>query len=395
MKNFKLILLLTLLVFVACTEFEHGPNVTSSVNPAKVENVILTPINGGFEISYDLPKNNDILYVKAVYINSKGIEAEVKSSVFSNKIQILGFEDMTEKNIKLYAVNRSDMISEPVSISGTPLISPLQLIQQNMAIVADFGGVKYLWINELKVPIAIDLLVKNNLGKMVVVKTQFTSQQGAAQVSLRGYESVPTLFAAVIRDSYSNVSDTVYAATPDKLLTPIFETRLNKKLFKKVVLANDQDWSQWGNDYFDLFDDDLTSTGHTLGGAAFPQILTVDLGVNVKLSRFTVYQRTETGFAYTHGNPKVYDVYGAKVLPGTNGDLSEWTLLKQCVSTKPSGLPGTQKNDEDIARALAGDEYTFEDGTEIRYFRFVVKETWDGATYVDFNELTFWGVLQN
>lgn len=394
MKNFKLILLLTLLGFVACTEFEHGPNVTSSVNPAKVENVRITPINGGFDITYDLPKNNDILYVKAVYTNGIGIETEVKASVFSNKIQILGFNDMTEKNIKLYAVNRSDMISEPFSVSGTPLISPLQLIQKSMEIVSDFGGAKFTWINELKATIAIDLLVKNAKGKMVVAKTQYTSQKGASQVSIRGYESVPTLFAALIRDTYGNFSDTIYAATPDKLLTPLFETRLDKKLFKKVVLQNDVDWSQWGADYFRIFDDDIVNLGgHTLGGQPFPQILTVDLGVNVKLSRFTVFQRTETNFAYTHGNPKTYDVYGAKVLPGTSGDLSDWILLKQCQSTKPSGLPLGQKTDEDNAYAIAGDEYTFENATEIRYFRFVVKETWDGANYVNFNELTFWGVL--
>ena len=102
MKHFKLILPLLLLVvalltFVACEELEHGPSSTDSVNPSKVENVTITPINGGFNISYDLPKDKDLLYVKAVYTNNKGIEAEVKTSAFNNKIQILGFNDVTRK----------------------------------------------------------------------------------------------------------------------------------------------------------------------------------------------------------------------------------------------------------------------------------------------------------
>jgi hypothetical protein len=38
-----------------------------------------------------------------------------------------------------------------------------------------------------------------------------------------------------------------------------------------------------------------------------------------------------------------------------------------------------------------GDEYTFEEQVEIRYFRIFIHETWDGAGYTDFSEITFWG----
>jgi hypothetical protein len=392
MKQFKLILLLTLLVFVACEEFEHGPSSTDSVNPSKVENVVITAINGGFDISYDLPKDKDLLYVKAVYTNNKGIESEVKTSVFNNKIQILGFNDMAEKTIKVYAVDRSENISPSVSISGTPLISPLRLVQQELAITTDFGGAKFTWKNGLAAPISIALLAKNAKGKMEVVKTEYTSQK-ASKVSLRGFESVPTLFAAVIKDSYDNLSDTIYANTSDKLLTPLFEERLNKTIFKKVVLQNDDNWDAWEGDYSYLFDDDMKSIVHTQGDKPRPSILTVDLGVNVKLSRFTVFQRLSHGtiHAYSHGNPKIYDVYGSKELPGPDGNLANWTLLKKCESIKPSGLPIGQNTDEDIAHLYAGDEYSFDVPTEIRYFRFVVHDTWDGAGYIDFSEMTFWG----
>jgi hypothetical protein len=392
MKHFKLILLLTLLVFVACNEIEHSPSSTDTVNPAKVENATITAINGGFNISYDLPNDKDLLYVKAVYTSNKGVEAEVKTSVFNNKIQILGFNDMTEKTIRLYAVDRSENISEPVLIKGIPLISPLRLIQQDLRITTDFGGAKYTWKNDLAAPISIALFAKNANGKLELVKTQYTSLK-ASKVSIRGYASVPTLFAAVIRDRYDNFSDTIYVNTPDKLLTPLFEERLDKTKFKKVVLQNDDNWDAWEGDYWNLFDDDMLSIVHTQGDHPRPSILTVDLGVNVKLSRFTVFQRLSQGtiHAYSHGNPKTYAVYGSKELSGLEGNLANWIKLRDCESIKPSGLPIGKNTDEDIAHLWDGDEYAFDEATEIRYFRFVVYDTWDGAGFIDFSEMTFWG----
>ncbi|UFH34321.1 DUF5000 domain-containing lipoprotein [Flavobacterium acetivorans] len=393
MKYFKLIIALTLFVFVACSEFEHGPTDSSSGNPAKVENVVITPINGGLEITYDLPKDKNVLYVKAVYMNSKGVESEVKTSVFNNKIQILGFKDVAEVSVKLYSVNRAETNSEAVVVSGTPLISPVDMIQQNFEITTDFGGAKFKWNNALKTPIAIQLFAPNEKGKLELVNTQYT-EQIASSFSLRGYPSVPTKFAAVIRDRYDNFSDTIYAGTADKMLVPLHEERLDKTIFKKVVLQNDDNWDAWEGDYWGLFDDKNGTIVHTQGNIPRPSILTVDLGVVVNLSRINVLQRADglgLGFAYTHGNPKKYAVYGSKELPGPDGNLANWIKLRDCESIKPSGLPIGQKTDEDVAHFWAGDEYTFENAPEIRYFRFVVYDTWDGAGYISFSELTFWG----
>ena len=40
-------------------------------------------------------------------------------------------------------MDRSENISEPVSVSGTPLISPIRLVQEDLAITTDFGGAKF------------------------------------------------------------------------------------------------------------------------------------------------------------------------------------------------------------------------------------------------------------
>ncbi|MFV0248660.1 MAG: DUF5000 domain-containing lipoprotein, partial [Tenacibaculum sp.] len=218
-------------------------------------------------------------------------------------------------------------------------------------------------------------------------------EQTETKFSLRGYESEPRLFAAVIRDRYDNYSDTIYAETQDKLLVPLFEERLDKIKFKKVVLDNDDNWDAWEGDYWNLFDDELKSIAHTQGDHPRPSIMTVDLGVVTTLSRFVVNQRASHGIdhAYRHGNPKIYTVYGSKELPGQDGNLDDWIKLRDCESIKPSGSPLGTITDEDVDYFWRGDEYAFDDPVEIRYFRFAVHSTWDGSGFINFSEITFWG----
>jgi hypothetical protein len=395
MKKIAILFALIVIVFSCSKEQTLGPTLSDSVSPSIIYNVELTSINGGFDITYDLPDDQDLLYVKAVYTASNGQEAEVKSSSFNNSIQIIGFGNTEEKTIKLYAVDRSENLSEVVEVKGTPLTPPVFLIQGTMKIGADYGGAKFTWRNDYNVPVAIEFLTTNASNKIEVADIRYT-EQTEGKSSLRGYETVPRFFAALIRDRYDNYSDTIYADTPDKLITPLLEERLDKTLFKKVVFDNDDDWNKWGGNFRNLYDDDSSesSFAHTQGDGPLPNIMSIDLGKVVTLSRFNLLQRgTEINrhWAFKHGNPKRYTVYGSKELPPVGGDLSDWILLRECEAIKPSGLPIGQTSDEDLNHFDAGDEFSFDEAIEIRYFRLVVHQTWDGAGYVNLGELTFWG----
>jgi hypothetical protein len=398
MKNKFILLFVLSLAFFACEEdYEHNPITLEETPPGPITNLIYTPINGGFDITYDLPSDKDLLYVKAVYKNTKGEIAEVKASTYDNKLQILGYGDTEEKEVSIFAVDRSENLSEAVTFTASPLTPPVTIIQETMEITADFGGAKYKWTNEQKAPLAILFFAKNANGEMENVRTIYSSQSETS-FAIRGFESTPQPFAAVVRDRYDNYSDTIYPKTPDKLLTPLFEERLDKTQFTKVVLDNDDNWDAWEGDYWNSFDDDLNSIVHTQGDQPRPSIMTIDLGQTVVLSRFKLYQRAESQshFAFTHGNPKLYTVYGAKELPSeTDGNLDNWIKLRDCESIKPSGLPIGSNTDEDMEHFYNGDEYTFEEGIEIRYFRLAVNETWDGAGFINFSELTFWGNIIN
>lgn len=397
MKKIFSLLAISLFVLTGCEEdYEHSPIAADSSAPKPIENLKYEPIHGGFNISYDIPDDKDILYVKASYINTKGEVSEVRASSYNNKIQILGFGDTSDRTIDIYVVDRSENISEAISFTAKPLESPVNVIKETMSITEDFGGAKFHWVNEDKVPIIIGLLAQEDDGSLVEVETVYTSQSETSN-SLRGYDAVPQKFAAVIRDRYDNISDTIYPATEDKKLVPLFEERLDKTKFKKLILSNDTNWDAWEGDYTNFYDDNMETIVHTQGDHPMPQIYSIDLGVVVKLSRFTLHQRLSHGstHAYTHGNPKKYTVYGAKELPEDNGTMEGWIELKDCESIKPSGLPIGQNTDEDIDHLYAGDEYTFEEAPEIRYFRIAVTETWDGAGYINASQITFWGNITN
>ncbi len=393
MKKIKLAAFLILLIFVACSEYEHGPSSTDSTKPVGVTNVIVTPINGGLKLTYNLPSDKDILYVKAAYTNNKGIESEVKSSSFKNTIEILGYDDLNVKNVKLYAVDRSENKSDPISVTGSPLISPLRLVANTITMVPDFGGVRLTWDNLVKAPVSIELFAANKTtGKLELIRTEYTESK-IGRANLRGLPAVAIAVAAVVKDRYGNISDTIYPNTPDKKVTPLAEERLDKKKFVKVILPNDSNWNQYGWSYEQLFDDNVNTVGHTIANSTFPVILTVDLGVNVALSRFNVLEtQLDPSFAFSTAQPKKYALYGSKTIPNSTGDLKDWILLRDCESIKPSGSPTGSNTPDDIARFKAGDEFGFDSLTEVRYVRLVIYSPW-GASWIHFSELTFWGQI--
>ncbi|MGQ8336967.1 DUF4959 domain-containing protein [Sunxiuqinia sp. A32] len=392
-KIYFIIAILNMVLFIGCDENVLEPISDDNMAPGKVEVVQVTPLNGGFEVEYTLPGDKDLMYVKAEYDLAGGVTGEVKVSYFDNKLTVLGFGDTSERTVKLYAIDRAENQSEAVEFTASPLTPPVRLIQDSLRIISDFGGAKFTWVNRTAAPIAIEIFAEDSIThELVKVNTVYTSQV-KSKFSIRNMESVPTKFGAVVRDRWDNVSDTIYPI--GGVLTPLYEERLDKTKMRKIILDSDTRWDAWGFRYENLYDDDFNSTGHTQGDHPWPQIFTVDLGVKAALSRFRVYQRgpNDQGWFFAHGNPKTYDVYGAAELPADPNDLSQWQKLRPlCVSVKPSGL--TENTDEDIQHGLNGDEYDFdqvENPSEIRYFRFVVWETWDGAGYVDFNELTWWG----
>ena len=107
----------------------------------------ITPTNGGGIITYDLPNDDDISYVKAVYTNSLGNEVSKVSSKYNNTIEIFGLNQTTPVDVMLSVFDESNNESSKVPVSFTPLESFIFLVQESISVNADFGGVNINWEN--------------------------------------------------------------------------------------------------------------------------------------------------------------------------------------------------------------------------------------------------------
>lgn len=77
------------LMIVACTEVEKGQYAIDTVAPGTISNYSVTNKEGKSVITYDLPDDEDLLYVKASYKLNNGKDMEVKASAYVNELKCL------------------------------------------------------------------------------------------------------------------------------------------------------------------------------------------------------------------------------------------------------------------------------------------------------------------
>ena len=142
----------------ACADDKTGPMENNTTQPGEVSNVLVENMAGKVAISYTLPKDQDLLYVKAVYQLHSGATREVKASYYTDRMVLDGFRDAKEYEIQLYAVNRSEVASNPVTVKVYPLENPIWGVRRSMEISGDFSGVNIQANNPDRYEVSICLL---------------------------------------------------------------------------------------------------------------------------------------------------------------------------------------------------------------------------------------------
>ena len=116
MKNqIKKIILFSIFVFITIIACSDNDNLDTTP-PGKLSNITVTPTNGCGIISYNLPSDNDILYVKAVYTNSLGEEVFRVSSKHNTSLEVNGLNQTSPLKVKLFVIDESQNISESTEI---------------------------------------------------------------------------------------------------------------------------------------------------------------------------------------------------------------------------------------------------------------------------------------
>lgn len=387
-------LALFLTLAFACEEERVGQNPVDSTPPSAVSNVLIEALPGGAKISYDLPNETDISYVICEYM-FKGMKKVVRSSIYSNFLIIEGLPDIAPCEFTLYLVDHSENTSESYNGSFVPLEPPYKTISKTITMEPDFGGVVIRWVNETNALIGAFLLAKSDDGEWEEYDLVF-STIAEEKRSIRGYNTDERDFGVVLLDRFGNTSDTVVITA-----IPLFEMELDKKNFKNAALNGDNYTSHTNRPIENIWDDNISVIWHTSPTAGFipPQTFTVDLGVEAKLSRLMLWNRQD-GFIFAQHNVHYFEVWGAKELSHNRNDAywlrndwkDEWVLLGDFEQIKPSGLPLGQSNADDVAATVAGSEFIFESGVEeVRYLRFVVKETWARTAALHIAEITVYG----
>jgi hypothetical protein len=392
-----LILAIFFLAMAACAgDFEHVPiGQGNTAAPDPVKNIRAERIPGGAILTYELPGNVDLLYVRAIYTQN-GTQRETRASAYMNTLTIEGFGDTTEHAVELYAVNRMGTASAAAKEVIRPLTPSIFFVKQSLQVTEDFGGFVISFENVNKEDVAIYALKRDTIdGKFIEYDSHYTSMEQGF-FSVRGLPNIANDFGMYVVDRWNNFSDTTIFN-----LTPWREDYLDKKLFRYKSVAGDQTWNNYtGGAPERAFDDDVSNGryAHTPYPVAFPHYYALDLGVSVKLSRFVFWQRPGDEVLYQHGAPKRYNIYGRADDPGSgnSGDILEgWTLLMTCESIKPSGLPLGQNSAEDVEYAAKGEEFSFPRTIDVvRYVRFEMLESWSGMECSTIGEVSFWGEIQ-
>src|SRR4051794_25474436 len=102
MKLQRLVNYLFLLAIASCTlsckedvEFRE-PSVDDGSVPEVVSNINVENLAGKARITYKLPNDKKLLYVKAIYKLANGSDFEAKSSYYKDTLVVEGFADTEE-----------------------------------------------------------------------------------------------------------------------------------------------------------------------------------------------------------------------------------------------------------------------------------------------------------
>jgi len=390
MKIYLFLALLTGLFLISCDEDEMSP-VNDDLAPSPVSNVQVESLSGGAKITYNLPGDKNLLYVKALYNLPGNLEREVKSSYYQNYLVIDGFSDTLNYEVRLYAVSRGEKVSQPVTVTVKPLTPPVMEVFQSLKMEETFGGVRVYFENIAEANVVLTVLATDTIGDLVQADAYYTKRKEGT-FAVRGFEPVSRMFGVFVRDRWSNCSDTLFAD-----LTPVYEYQLDKTKFKTVQLPTDTYDGHVSSKVEYLWDDKTggagTSIFHSKPGSGLPQWFTFDMGVTTTLSRFKLHHRNgTTDGPYTGGDPKVYEIWGSND-PDTDGGWENWTLLMTCESVKPSGQPeGTVTSEDKQFAVVDGEDFDFPSGIPpVRYLRFKINKVWGALDHMYIAELTFWG----
>ena len=392
-RNFLSLFLITFLFLSGCNENENQ----DSTPPGSLTIESVTPTNGGGILTYSLPNDSDILFVRAEYTNSLGNDVYRVSSSHNNSIEIDGLNQNTPISVRLFVIDENENISEPTNVEFIPLPSFIYLVQESISISPTLGGVNIQWENIAEKTVYVHLHIVNAGEEEIRI---LSSDKEFENISVRGLESVEMTFLTKVEDFDGNITDLEEKAT----ISPLFEEMIDKSTWTLMSQLS-VDGNAWEGET-DNFWDDIVDTAETNADNSYfiiwrdanggvlnwPLDIVINLNKNVKIHRLKVWQRafwyngpTGIPYYYQEENIRSFDLYASE-------NSQDWTLLGQYDIGDPSDQDGNIPQDF-IDAAANGHDFDLEGVSDkFRYLKFSITSNYGSDTYVHGSEITLWGL---
>ncbi len=382
------------IAIAACKDELNSPLEKEASISGNVSNVVVKNIPGGATLTYSVPGDPNFLYVLAEVKTKSGKVRQFKASHYINTLKIDGLSDTNSYEVKLYAVNKSEAKSEPVSVEISPLQPPFRTVYKTVQITEDFGGVNVKFLNETEADLGLILYATDSLGEFKQYGTLYSKAKNVSY-TFRGMRSEKTKIGVFVRDRWENASDTLINE-----VTPLHEEMI-KKPYVDVTFPTDAPlyvglsyiakhymWDgRWSTVFSNPYNPGLNLT--TLGpNDGVPLHVTFALTNKARLSRM----RVSNYYQYQNRTMRKYEIWGHPGVPPSDGSWGGWIKLATHEQVKPSGLPLGGYTAEDKKAWEDGDNFNLlADAPAIKYIRIKCLLNWTGNSNMAIAEVTLWG----
>ena len=325
--------------FFACSEEErliyidkNAPApATIDADSIKVENYA-----GGAILRYQLPNDDNLLSVKAVYETAPGVVREAKASRYADSLRLEGYARAGVYPVQLYSVGKNGKESAAVQVNVSPLSSPIYDAFETLDLNGMFGGVRGKFKNPDNALMSLVLSGDTtHTGNQTYLRTFVRAGREPSFEFLGKMREMETEFSVYLKDRWGNRTD---ARTFTCI--PFLEDEFDKGLWRKYDLPSDNTVHYTTYRFETLWDGKNSDWLYFYVGASIiplPTTWTIDLGQRVRLGRMVIYQAYNFPYNPSSAPKKIELWVSDSNRPGDDLEGGDWQLIARLESILPSG----------------------------------------------------------
>lgn len=401
--------------------------------------------SGGAIITYTAPKNNNLQYIRADYVNDLGNAVFNVCSVYDRKIEVSGLMDETKSYpITLTSIDKNGASSPVATVMVTPSRPYINIVKDNISFSPIMGGLYITWTNPSGAttggkPVHVTVTYDTPAGP---VTRYLSSSQENVEINIRNIDPGDYNFTYTIEDNVGNKAkiDSGFDCTiPEEITIPKYTEDENgyRTYIWELVPELTTVREVWENRNAAIFDGEIDDKGdandNSYAGTNADQYgdgqlhwdsedldIVVDMHQTVQISRVRAWQRAyfygwddmrrqwhEDGWSHTESyyqptNLKSFKLFGSM-------DKEEWFLIEHCdIATNTTAGPLPDHvfwTDADGWESWGPSEECLQIGREghlwefktlspkCRYFRIRFTSNWDKSKreVSGLSELTIYG----